>query len=122
MLDQNAYAELNNHPSILSVNNFTFAKQGSFIDSHGMLNIVGVVDNVGTTPAQVSVGLNVSQKRYGLNHEIMSSDQIISTLVHPLYGKIIYPQGGSPFKFVLIQISISTRQCISSEPIMETHS
>ena len=100
MLDQNAYAELNNHPSILSVNNFTFAKQGSFIDSHGMLNIVGVVDNAGTTPAQVSVGLNVSQKN-GPEHEIKSSDQIISTIVQPLYGKIIYPQSGSPFKFVI---------------------
>ena len=62
MIDQNALAVLNNRPSILSVNNFTFAKQGSFIDSHGMLNIVGVVDNAGTTPSQVRVGLNVTKK------------------------------------------------------------
>ena len=48
--------------TILSANNFTFTKQGSFIDSQGMLNIVGVVDNVGTTPAQVKVGLNITHK------------------------------------------------------------
>ena len=41
---------------------FTFAKQGSFMDSHGLLNIVGVVDNVGSIPAEVRVGLNVSEK------------------------------------------------------------
>jgi hypothetical protein len=52
--NQNVYAILDNsHRTILSANNFTFTKQGSFIDSHGMLNIVGVVDNVGTTPAQL---------------------------------------------------------------------
>ena len=100
MFDQNAFAVLNNRQSILSVNNFTFAKQSSFIDSHGMLNIVGVVDNAGTTPAQVRVGLNVTQKG-DPEHEIKSNDLAISTMVQPLYGKIIYPQSGSPFKFVI---------------------
>ena len=100
MFDQNAFAVLNNRQSILSVNNFTFAKQSSFIDSHGMLNIVGVVDNAGTTPAQVRVGLNVTQKG-GPEHEIKSNDLAISTMAQPLYGKIIYPQSGSPFKFVI---------------------
>lgn len=99
--DQNVYAVLdNNHRTILSANNFTFTKQGSFIDSQGMLNIVGVVDNVGTTPAQVKVGLNITHKDIA-ESRTNSNDHALSTLVHPLYGKIIYPLGGAPFKFVV---------------------
>ena len=100
MRGQNAYAMLTYHPRNLPVNNLTFTKQGSFIDSHGMLNIVGVVDNVGTTPAQVRVGLNVTQKD-APEPGIKSSDHAMSTLVQTLYGKIIYPLGGAPFKFVV---------------------
>lgn len=100
MHEQSSYATISDHPAILPVNNLTFTKQGSFIDSHGMLNIVGVVDNVGTTPAQVRVGLNLTQK--GASElGIKSSDHETSTLVQSLYGKIIYPLSGAPFKFMI---------------------
>jgi hypothetical protein len=91
---------LSNHSSNLPTKNLTFTKQGSYTDSHGMLNIVGVVDNVGTIPAQVRVGLNVTQKEAS-EPGIKSSDHAMFTLIQSLYGKVIYPLGGAPFKFVV---------------------
>ncbi len=99
-LFQGSYAEYTNPHRSLSLKDFTFAKQGSFMDSHGLLNIVGVVDNVGSIPAEVRVGLNVSEKSSS-EHNIKSNDHVISTMIQSLYGKVIYPQSGSPFKFVI---------------------
>jgi len=60
-----------------------------FDDSNGILNIVGVVTNYGTTSEQVTVGLNVHNKIDGSN----------TTLNDPTFSKIIFPSKESPFKF-----------------------
>ena len=109
MFFHSVYALYNNAYRSLSLNNFTLTKQGSFLDSRGMLNIVGVVDNAGTIPANIRVGLNVTEKSSS-GHDIQSNDRTgmfpttttrTTTMVQPLFGKVIYPQGGSPFKFVI---------------------
>ena len=66
-------------------------KQGSFIDSSGQLNIVGVVDNTGHVPVQINMGLKTIDKNNGST----------TTMIQPTYGKIIYPLTGAPFKFVV---------------------
>jgi hypothetical protein len=66
-------------------------KQGSFLDSNGRLNVVGVVDNMGHIPVQVNMGLKTKDKDSGL----------VTTMVQPTYGKVIYPLTGAPFKFVV---------------------
>jgi hypothetical protein len=95
-----AFAMLSSQPALSPAKNLIFTKQNSFIDSHGLLNIVGVVDNIGTTPAQVRVGLNVVQKDAS-ESGIKNSNYPMLTLIQSLYGKIIYPLGGAPFKFVI---------------------
>ena len=60
-----------------------------FNDSNGILNIVGVVTNYGTTSEQVTVGLNVHNKIDGSN----------TTLNDPTFSKIVFPGKESPFKF-----------------------
>jgi hypothetical protein len=66
-------------------------KQGSFVDSSGRLIIVGVIDNMGHIPVQVNMGLKTKDKDSGL----------VTTMVQPTYGKVIYPLTGAPFKFVV---------------------
>jgi hypothetical protein len=84
----NAYAASNN-----GNNSVKMTKQGSFIDSHGNLNIVGAVDNNGNVPVEVTVGLNTTANN-GTSHNI-------KTIIEPTFGRIIYPStGGAPFKFV----------------------
>ena len=86
-------------PSIYAANNssnsnlssLVVTKQGSFIDSNGKLNIVGVVDNVGHVPVQVNMDLKTKDKNTGL----------VTTQIQPTFGKIIYPLTGAPFKFVV---------------------
>jgi len=85
----NAYAASNNGD-----NSVKMTKQGSFIDSHGNLNVVGAVDNSGNVPVEVTVGLNTTANN--------GSSQHINTMIEPTYGTIIYPStGGAPFKFVV---------------------
>ncbi|HEY7228537.1 MAG TPA: FxLYD domain-containing protein [Nitrososphaeraceae archaeon] len=60
-----------------------------FDDSSGMLNIIGVVTNYGTTSEQVTVGLDIHNKIDGSN----------STLHDRTFSKIIFPGKESPFKF-----------------------
>jgi hypothetical protein len=60
-----------------------------FDDSNGILNIVGVVTNYGTTSEQVTVGLDVHNKIDGSN----------TTLNDPTFSKIVFPGKESPFKF-----------------------
>ena len=60
-----------------------------FIDSNGKLNIIGVVTNLGTTSAQVTVGLDIQKK----------IDNSKTTLQDATFSKIIYPGKESPFKF-----------------------
>jgi hypothetical protein len=66
-------------------------KQQSFVDAHGKLNVIGVVDNNGKVPNSVTVSLNTIDKSSGM----------IRTLTDPTFGNIIYPYTGAPFKFII---------------------
>lgn len=57
----------------------------TFVDARGMINIVGIVNNHGSEPITVTMALDTSQ---GTRNE-------------GLYGKIIFPGEGAPFKFKL---------------------
>jgi hypothetical protein len=70
--------------------------QGSYVDSLGRLNIVGVVDNNGNKPISVKVGVNVISD-IGNNH----ASSLNMTLTNGTYARIIYPSTSVPFKFVL---------------------
>ena len=71
-------------------------EQRSFLDSHGNLNAVGVVNNVGRVPVSVTVGLNT-----GATTVDSSKDAPTFFIKQPIYGRIIYPFTGAPFKFVI---------------------
>ena len=86
IISPNVYAADNIKNSSLIV-----TKQGSFVDSNGRFNIVGVVDNIGHVPVQVNMGLKTKDMNSGL----------VTTMIQPTYGKIIYPLTGAPFKFVV---------------------
>ncbi|UVS69236.1 FxLYD domain-containing protein [Nitrososphaera viennensis] len=64
----------------------------SFVDSQGMTNIVGIANNRGTWPLSVTMALNVTD-----------SSGRTSTLYEDLYGSVIYPAKGAPFKFRLAE-------------------
>jgi hypothetical protein len=89
---------------------------GEFIDSNGILNVVGVVNNNGIVPMNVVVGVNttndtnynkqlafpsntVLSSPVSFRSNLSDSNNSISTLTEPLYGKVIYPDTGAPFKF-----------------------
>jgi hypothetical protein len=61
-------------------NSVKMTKQQSFIDSHGRLNIIGVVNNNGNVPVSVTVGLNT-----------IGESAVTNTMTDPTYGNIIYP-------------------------------
>lgn len=60
--------------------------KSSFVDSEGLLNVVGTVRNFADVPVQVTVGVETDDGR---------------TLQAPTYGRVIWPLTDSPFKFVL---------------------
>jgi hypothetical protein len=60
----------------------------TFVDSEGLTNIVGVVNNRGYEPIGVTMALDVADSA-GAN----------STLVVEPYGSVIFPGKGAPFKF-----------------------
>src|SRR5919202_1090530 len=70
--------------------------QRTFVDSHGNLNVVGVVNNFGTVPVSVTVGLNTAATTAD-NSKATNT----SFIKQPIYGRIIYPFTGAPFKFVI---------------------
>ncbi|HJT47727.1 MAG TPA: hypothetical protein VJ729_06055 [Nitrososphaeraceae archaeon] len=70
--------------------------QRILVDSHGNLNVVGVVNNLGTFPVRVTVGLNTA-----VTNVDSSNSPTTSFIKQPIYGKIIYPFTGAPFKFVI---------------------
>jgi hypothetical protein len=88
------YAEENINNSVVDVK-----EQGSYVDSLGRLNIVGVVDNNGNKPISVKVGINV-MNNIGKDHASSSSSSNM-TLTNGTYSRIIYPSTSVPFKFVL---------------------
>lgn len=57
----------------------------TFVDSQGMANVVGIVNNRGDMPVTVTMAL----------------DTTAGTLQEGLYGSIIFPGEGAPFKFKL---------------------
>jgi hypothetical protein len=78
-------------------------EQYSFLDSSCNLNIVGVVNNVGRMPVGVTVGLNTTTSIDGLKGAITST-----SIKQPIYGKIIYPFTGAPFKFIITPNQVAT--------------
>ena len=78
-------------------NSIKMTEQRSFLDSNGHLNVVGVVNNVGRVPIGVTVGLNTTTNVDNSNSKVPST----SFMKQPLYGRIIYPFTGAPFKFVI---------------------
>lgn len=74
-------------------------KQESFRDSKGHLNIIGVVDNTGNIPVQITVGLNTLNKKDDKSG--VTTTTTPSTMTDQTYGRIIYPLTGAPFKFVI---------------------
>ena len=77
--------------------------QRTFLDSHGNLNVVGVVNNFGTVPVSVTVGLNTAATTAG-----NSKTANTSFFKQPIYGRIIYPFTGAPFKFVIAPRQVIT--------------
>jgi hypothetical protein len=77
--------------------------QRTFVDSHGNLNVVGVVNNFGTAPVSVTVGLNAAATTAG-----NSKTAGTSFFKQPIYGRIIYPFTGAPFKFVIAPRQVIT--------------
>jgi len=63
--------------------------QSSFTDSENRLNVVGTIRNTGSTPVQVTMGLNVEDENG--NH----------TIQQLTYGRIVWPLNDSPFKFIV---------------------
>lgn len=74
-------------------------KQESFRDSNGNLNIIGVVDNYGNIPVQITVGLNTLNKNDDKSGATTTTTP--NTMTDPTYGRIIYPLTGAPFKFII---------------------
>jgi hypothetical protein len=80
-------------------NSIKMTKQESFRDSKGHLNIIGVVDNTGNIPVQITVGLNTLDKKDDKSG--VTTTTTPSTMTDQTYGRIIYPLTGAPFKFVI---------------------
>jgi hypothetical protein len=83
----------------------------SFYDNSGRLNIVGVVDNNGKFPVDVTVGVNVTGRTDNIssistNGISNSVNSLVSTVTSPTYAKVIYPGTGAPFKIVIPAKSI----------------
>ena len=78
--------------------------QTTFVDSHGNLNVVGVVNNFSTVPVSVTVGLNTVATTAGNSKTAANT----SFFKQPIYGRIIYPFTGAPFKFVIAPRQVIT--------------
>lgn len=84
-----ALVALSAYPSVASWADDSVELKNSdhtFVDSGGMANIVGIVNNHGDKPVTVTVALDVAGG---------------TTLYEGLYGSIIFPGEGAPFKFKL---------------------
>src|ERR1051325_10480353 len=72
-------------------NSIKMTKQQSFVDAHGKLNVIGVVDNNGKITISDTVSIETIDKSSGVTR----------TLTDPTFGNIIYPFTGAPFKFII---------------------
>jgi hypothetical protein len=61
----------------------------TYVDSAGMTNIVGIVNNKGDVPLKITMGLNVAEGGRS------------TTLQELPYTSVIFPDKGAPFKFKL---------------------
>jgi hypothetical protein len=61
----------------------------TYVDSAGMTNIVGIVNNKGDMPLQITTGLNITEGRKSM------------VLQEQPYTSVIFPYKGAPFKFKL---------------------
>ena len=76
---------------------------GSFLDNSDQDNIIGVIDNNGKFPVDVTVAVNVTEKTQQTMGASSSSsiDTSVRTVTSPTFARIIYPGTGAPFKIVL---------------------
>jgi hypothetical protein len=82
--------------------NIVLKDPGSFLDNSGQNNIIGVIDNNGKFPVDVTVAVNVTDKSQGLPSASSGSNETaVRTLTSPTFARIIYPGTGAPFKIVL---------------------
>ena len=80
-------------PNAYAYNNpIKMTEQKSFVDSSGNLNIIGVVNNVGSIPVGVTIGLNTTTSIDG-----SKAGNTTAFIKQPIYGRIIYPFTGAPF-------------------------
>jgi hypothetical protein len=95
----NAYTTTTADVSPLKV---TTKASPSFKDSNGNLNVVGVVNNDGSIPVQVMLGLKIVDNN---SNKSSSAAGVITTttIQESPYGRTIYPSTASPFKFVVSQ-------------------
>jgi hypothetical protein len=77
-------------------NPISMTEQRTFRDSNGNINIIGVVDNNGKVPVEITLGLNITASK-GSSTEATTT----TTIKQPTYGRIIYPLTGAPFKFII---------------------
>jgi hypothetical protein len=75
-------------------------EQRTFRDYNGNLNVIGVVDNNGQVPVGITVGLNITSKDSSAASAAITTTTT-TTIKQPIYGRIIYPFAGAPFKFVI---------------------
>jgi len=61
----------------------------TYVDSSGMLNVVGIVNNKGLAPISVVMGLDVVDGKTGAK----------TTMQEIPYGRVLFPDKGAPFKF-----------------------
>jgi hypothetical protein len=85
----------------------------SFYDHWGRLNVVGVIDNNGEFPVDVTVGVNVTETRDNISTISTkgignSGNSLVSTVTSPTFAKVIYPGTGAPFKLIMSPDSIET--------------
>jgi len=81
-------------PHIFTVSSTSYViAQPPSLGSDGKVYVAGVVKNNGIMPIKVVLGLNIVSKSLG--------SDLSATIEEPTYGKIIYPSGVSPFRFVV---------------------
>lgn len=90
--------------------NIILKDPGSFIDSNGRTNIIGVIDNNGDFPIVPTVAVNVTENNeestVGLSNS--SDAPVVKTITSPTFARAIYPGEGAPFKIILEPDSVNT--------------